>query len=91
MNWELPYVQTGFWIGRGARDQIANIRWIIEKAWEFQKKVYFYSIEYAKAFNCVDHNNLGKYWKRWEYQTTWAASWEICMHIKEQQLELDLE
>ena len=55
---ELPDVQAGFRKGRGTRDQIANIRWIIEKASEFQKNIHFYFIDYAKAFDCVDHNKL---------------------------------
>ena len=58
VNSELPDVQTGFRKGRGTRDQIANIRWIIEKAREFQKNIYFCFIDYAKAFDCVDHNKL---------------------------------
>ena len=57
---ELPYVQAGFRKGRGTRDQIANIRWITEKAREFQKNIYFCFIDYAKAFDCVDHNKLWK-------------------------------
>ena len=60
MNHELPDVQAGFRKGRGTRDQIANIRWIMEKAREFQKNIYFCFIDYAKAFNCVDHNKLWK-------------------------------
>ena len=60
VNWELPYVQAGFRKGRGTRDQIANICWIIEKAREFQKSIYFYFIDYAKAFDCMDHNKLWK-------------------------------
>jgi len=60
MNCELPDVQAGFRKGRGTRDQIANIRWIVEKPREFQKNIYFCFIEYAKAFDCVDHNKLGK-------------------------------
>ena len=56
MNHELPDVQAGFRKGRGTRDQIANIRWIMEKAREFQKNIYFCFIDYAKAFDCVDHN-----------------------------------
>ena len=60
MNRELPNVQTGFRKGRGTRDQIANICWIIEKAREFQKSIYFCFIDYAKAFDCVDHNKLLK-------------------------------
>ena len=60
VNCELPDVQTGFKKGRETRDQIANILWIIEKAREFQKIIYFCFIDYAKAFNCVDHNKLWK-------------------------------
>ena len=60
VNWELPDVQAGFRNGRGTRDQIANTRWIIEKASEFQKNIYFCLINYAKAFDCVDHNRLWK-------------------------------
>ena len=61
MNQELPDVQTGFRKGRGTRDQIANIRWIIKKkAKEFQKNIYFFFIDYTKAFDCVDHNKLWK-------------------------------
>ena len=59
MNWELPDVQAGFRKGRGTRDQIANICWIIEKARDFQKNIYCF-IDYAKAFDCVDHNKLWK-------------------------------
>ena len=58
MNWEFPEVQAGFWKDRGARDQGANICWIIEKAREFQKNIYFSFIDYDKAFDCVDHNKL---------------------------------
>ena len=60
MNCEIPDVQAGFRKGRGTRDQIANIHWIIEKAREFQKNIYFCFIDYAKAFDCVDHNKLWK-------------------------------
>ena len=60
MNRELPDVQAGFRKGRGPRDQIANIHWIIEKAREFQKNIYHCFIDYAKAFDCVDHNKLWK-------------------------------
>ena len=92
VNRELPDVQAGFRKGRRNRDQIVNICWIIEKAKEFQKKnIYFFFIGYAKAFDCVDHNNGGKFFKRWEYQTTWPASWETCMQVRKQQLELDME
>ena len=58
MNCELPDVQAGFWKGRGTRDQIANIHWIIKKARELHKNVYFGFIDYAKAFDCVNHNKL---------------------------------
>ena len=58
VNRELPDVQAGFRKGRGTRDQIAKIRWIIEKAREFQRNIYFYFINYAKAFDCVYHNKL---------------------------------
>ena len=62
----------------------------MEKAREFQKNIYFCFTDYAKAFDCVDHN-CGKFFKRWEYETTWPASWEICMQVKKKQLELDME
>ena len=75
MNHELQDVQAEFRKDRGNRDQIANICWIIKKTREFQKNIYFCFIDYAKAF------------KRWEYQTTWPASWEMCMQVKKQQLE----
>ena len=58
VNRELPDIQAGFRKGRGTRDQIANIHWIIEKAREFQKNIYFCLIDYAKAFDCMDHNKL---------------------------------
>ena len=66
-NWK---IQAGFRKGRGIRDQITNMRWIIEKAREFQKSIYFFFIDYAKAFDCVDHNKLWKILKEMEYQTT---------------------
>ena len=91
MNCELPDVQAGFRKGRGTRDQIANIRWIIEKAREFQKNIYFCFIDYVKAFDNVDHNKLWKFWKRWEYKPAWPASWKTYMQVRKQQLELDME
>ena len=90
MNRELPDVQAGFRKGRGTRGQIANICWIIEKAREFQKNIYFCFIDYAKAFDCWSQET-GKFWKRCEYQTTWPASWETCMQVRKQQLALDME
>ena len=91
MNRELPGIQVGFRKGRGTGEQIAEIHWIIKKAREFQKNIYFCFIHYAKAFDCVVPINCGKFWKRWAYQTTWPASWEICMQVRKQQLELDME
>ena len=91
VNWELSDVQAGFRKGRGTRDHIANICWIIEKVREFQKNIYFCFIDYAKAFDFLWITNCGKFLMRWEYQTTWPASWEICMQVNKQQLELDME
>ena len=91
MNHEIPDVQAGFRKGRRTRDQIANIHWIIEKARELQKNIYFCFIHYTKAFDCVDYNKLLKILKEMEYQTTWPVSWEICMQVKKQQLELVME
>ena len=91
LNWELSDVQAGFRKGRGTRAQIANIHWVIEKAREFQKNSYFCFIDYAKALTVWITTNCGKFFKRWEYQTTWPVSWEICMQVKNQQLELDME
>ena len=87
---ELSDVQAGFRKGRGTRDQIANIRWIMEKAKEFQKNIYFCFIDYGKDFVWITIN-CGKFWKRWEYQITWPASWETYMQVRKQQLELDKE
>ena len=64
LNHELPYVEAGFRKGRGTRDQIANITWIIEKAREFQRNIYFCFFDYVKAFDCVDHNKLWKILKK---------------------------
>ena len=91
MNCELLDVQAGFRKGKGTRDQIANIWWIIEIAREFQKKIYFCFIDYAKALTVWITTKCGKFFKRWEYQTTWPASWEICMQVRKQQLELGME
>ena len=91
VNRQLPDVQAGFRKGRGSRYQIANVRWIMEKAREFQKNICFCFIGYTKAFDCVDHNKLWKILQRWEYQTTWPTSWETYMQVRKQQLELDME
>ena len=87
MNRELPDVQAGFRKGRGTSDQITNIWWIIEKAREFQKNIYFCFIDYGKTFDCMYHNKL----ENWEYQTTLPASCKTCMQVKKQQLEPDME
>ena len=90
VNWELPVVQAGFRQGRGTRDQIANICWIIEKAREFQKKKSA-SLIMPKSLTVWITTNCGKFLKQWEYQTTLPASWETCTQVKKQQLELDME
>ena len=83
-------VQAGFREGRGTRDQIDNIQWIIKEAREFQKYIFYFT-DYGKPLTVWITTNCGKFFKRWEYQTTWPASWEICMQVKKQQLELDIE
>ena len=90
MNRELSDVQAGFRKVRESRGQIADMSWIIQKAREFQKNIYFCFTDYAKAFVWITIN-YGKFWKRWEYQTTWPASWETCIQVRKQQLELDVE
>ena len=90
MNWELPDVQAEFRKGNGTRDQIAYIHWITVKEREFQKNIYFCFVDYVKAFVWIT-TDCGKFFKRWEYQTTWPASWETWMQVKKQQLELDME
>ena len=87
VNRELPDVQAGFRKGRGTRDKIANICWIMEKARNFQKNIYFCFIDYAKAFDCVDHNRL---WKILQEMGI-SAFWEIYTQVKKQQLEPDME
>ena len=91
VNHELPDVQDGFRKGRGTRNQIANICWIIEKAREFQKNIYFCFIHYAKAFDCVDHNKLWTILKEMGIPDHLPAPWETCMQVRKQQLELDME
>ena len=90
MNRELSDVQADFRKSRGTRDQIDNFCWIMDKTREFQKNIYFCFIDYVKAFVWITIN-YGKFFKRWEYQTTLPTSWEICMQVKKQQLELDME
>ena len=91
VNRKIPDVQAGFRKGRGTRDQIANIRWIMEKAREFQENIYFCFINYAKALTVWITINCGKFWERWEYQATWPAYGETYMQVRKQQLELDIE
>ena len=91
MNCEIPYVQAGFRKGRETRDQIPNIHWLIEKAREFQKNIYFCFFDYAKVCECVGHNKLWKIVQDLGIQTTLPASWEICMQVKKQQLEPVME
>ena len=91
MNRELPDVQAGLRKGRETRDQIVNIHWITEKTRQSQKNIYFCFTDYAKAFDCVDHNKLWKILKEMGIPDHQPASWEICMQVRKQQLELDLE
>ena len=88
MNRELPDVHAEFRKGRGTRGQIANSRWIIKKAREFQKNLYFSFIDYAKVFGCVDHNKL---WKILEGMGIPGHLTCLCMQFRKQQLELDME
>ena len=91
MNREPPDVQAAFRKSRGTREQIANICWIIEKAREFQKNIYFCFIVYVKTFDCVDHNKLWKILQEMWIQDPLHVSWEICLQIRKQQIELDME
>ena len=91
VNRELPDVQAGFIKGRGTRDQIANICWIMEKAGDSRKTSISALLTMPKPLTVWITINCGKFWKKWEYQTTWPASWETYMQVREQQLELDME
>ena len=95
MNCELPDVQAGFRKGRGTRDQIANIRWIIKKQESSRKTSISALLTMPKPLTVWITINCGKFWKKkktkQEYQTTWPASWETCMQVRKQQLELDME
>ena len=90
MNWELPDIQAGFRKDRGTRDKIANIRWIIQKGREFQKNIYCF-IDHAKAFDYVAHSILWRILTEMEMPDHLTASWETCIQVKNQQLELDME
>ena len=91
VNREIPDVQAGFRKGRGTKDRIANIFLIIKKAREFQKNICICLLTVPKPLTVWITINCGKFWKRWEYQITWPASWEICMQVGKQQSELDME
>ena len=91
VNHELPDVQAGSRKGRGTRDQIANICWIMEKARKSRKPSISALLTMPKPLTVWITINCGQFWKWWEYQTTWSASWEICMQVRKQQLELDME
>ena len=91
MDHELPDVQAGFRKGRGKRDQIASILWIIEKARKFQKNIYFCFIDYAKAFDCVDHNKLWNILQKMWIPDYLTCLWETCRQVRKQQLELDMK
>ena len=91
VNHELPDVQAVFREGRGTRAQTSNICWIIEKAREFQKNIYFCFIDYAKALECVDHNKLWKLLKEMGIPDHLTCLLETYMQVRKQQLELDME
>ena len=91
MNHELPDFQAGFRKGRGTRDQIANIRWLIEKAREFQKNIYFCFIDYVKAFDCVAHNKLWKLLQEMGIPDHLSCLLRNLYAGRKQQLELDME
>ena len=91
VNHELPDVQTGFRKGRGTRDQIASTLWVTEKAESSRKISTSALLTRPKALTMWITTNRGKFFKRREYQTTWPASWEICIQVKKQQLELYME
>ena len=91
MSCGLLDVQARLRKGRGTRDQIANMHWLIKKAGEFQNNIYFCFTYYPNPLTVWITTNSGKFFKSQEYQTTWPASWEIGMQVRKQQLELDME
>ena len=91
MNHELPYVKLDLEKEEEPETKLPTPARSSKKQESSRKNIYFCFIDYAKAFDCVDHNNCGKFWKRWEYQTMWPTSWETCMQVRKQQLELDME
>ena len=90
MNQEVPDVQARFWRGRGTRGQIANICWIIVKAREFQKNIYFCFIYFSKLFDCVDHNKVWEILQEMGIPDHSTCLWQTCMQVKRQQLEPDM-
>ena len=91
VNCELPHVQACFRKGRGTRDQIANILWSLKKQESSRKTSISALLTMPKPLTVWITITCGKFWKRWEYQTTWPASSEICMQVRKQQLEMDME
>ena len=91
MNGDLPDVQAGFWKGRGTRDQIANIDGSSKKQESSRKTSISALLTKPKPLTVWITRNCGKFWKRWEYQTIWHVSWETCVQVRKQQLELDME
>ena len=91
VNWELPDVQAGFGKGKGIRDQIANIFWVIEKARQFRRNIYFCFIDCALAYDCVDNNKLWKILKEIGISGHLTCLLRNCMQVKELQLEPDIE
>ena len=91
VNHELPDVQAGFRKGRGTRDQSANICWSSKKQESSRKTSISALLTMPKLLTVWIIINCGKFWRRWEYQTTWPASWETCLQVRKQQLELDME
>ena len=90
MNHELPFIQADLEKAKEPEIKLPTTVGSLRKQ-EFQKNIYFCFIDYAKAFDCVDHNKLWKILQEMGYQTTWPSSWEICMQVRKQQLELDMQ
>ena len=91
MNHELPDGQAGFKKAEEPEIKLPTSTGSSKKQESSRKHIYFCFIDYAKAFDCVDHHKLWKFWKRWEYQTTWPTPWETYMQVRKQQLDLDME
>ena len=91
VSYEVPDVQAGFRKGRGTRDQIANIRWSSKTQESSRKTSISALLTMPKPLTVWITLSCGKFWKRWEYQATWPASWETCMQVRKQQLEVDME